>query len=519
MASAEYLMYGGVLGSFAAAKAIRDAGLTGSIKIIVPETTWGGMHLGGIVATDIGSNPTHWGYWKAMNQRVADIYAGVTDAELNYAWRFEPHLMRAAAEAEFAALLADPDFELILGAPIESVSKVNGIIEGFTADGVDYEGSYFSDHSYEGDLSRLAGIPGMYGRESIDIYREIHGGIAYADAVARSWPLVDAKGNSYRIAQPGMIVPDGYADARIQGYNFRMLWSQNVDRLPWQAPPGYRREDFLDRLHEINTRGITHILVTDWWNTVEINGDLSGGSQANRPRIGTEGLFSVNANDQYMLSSEWVTGTRASRAEIVAELYYRLAGLLYFCANDAALSGTDLQASAQSYGLSPLEWQEEGNYYGQQGWPPFPYVREAYRPIGQRIGTFADFAREWEDGQVPDSIMRFNYFVDKHTVSYETTAAGTSIKEGHRDATGYQDTSLPYGCILPFSGHADNLLFGTCISITSTLWQPWRMEPSFMMNGQVCGMVMAEAKSSGRLLNDVPYESLLVRLNAASAIL
>jgi len=508
MPTFDAVIYGANMSGCMAAKELAARGR--SVAVIDPLNWRGGLNTGGICLMDYGDKRTEWGYWKQLCQTVANVYGG-SGADLSYSFRFEPKEMTAALDAMLAG---ESNITWVYDAPLETVTKTGSLITSITCGGVVYTSTQFIEASYEGDLMAMAGCACTHGRESVNNYGEALGGISFADGITRSYGVVDAKGNRYDVAQPGYDGREGDGDARIQGYNFRMVWSQKSDRLPWQAPPGYRREDFLDVLHEVTSRGLTNIFTPDdFWFRQPINGTGAGPSAADKVRTVADGKSGINQRDQYWLASEWATASWPRRKELMARLYYRFAGTLYFLANDSSVPSA-MRTYVNTWGLCADEYQGAGNYYGQPGWSPVVYVREGRRLIGQYVMTQADFNTD-----CVDPVCVANYFVDRHTVSHFAKPDGTSIKEGHRAASNYRSTGVPFRAMKPWAGQADNLIVANTISTTSVIWQPIRMEPTFAQLGQVAGMAAHLALSGSKPVGQVAYADLLPLLTTANAIL
>ncbi|HMG51448.1 MAG TPA: FAD-dependent oxidoreductase [Inquilinus sp.] len=269
----------------------------------------------------------------------------------------------------------------------------------------------------------------------------------------------------------------GQGDAGTQACNFRLMLSKALHRRPWPKPPGYRREDFLPYLPALRRRPIA---------TAECRTHLVG---ADRDRYVTTG------GDVIGLSNPWQDYD--GRERIKAQIYYRTAGRLYFQANDPAVPPGD-RIFARSLGLCADEFQDD--WYGAPGWPPALHVRDARRIVGRHVMTTSDMALAATAQTKPDPI---------------------ALGGCHGDDEGGigRIFQIPLRSVLPQAGQVTNLIVPVAASVSRAGFMSYRMEPTWMLVAQSCGVLAAIAIASGRPAGLVPYADLRPRLDADGAIL
>ncbi|MDR6290078.1 hypothetical protein E9232_002599 [Inquilinus ginsengisoli] len=268
-------------------------------------------------------------------------------------------------------------------------------------------------------------------------------------------------------------------DAGAQACGFRPMLSKAAHRQPWPKPPGYRREDFLPYLPALPRRPIA---------PAEYRTHLVG---ADRDRYATTGGDVVGQSRDYSWQDY------GGRDRIKARIFYQAAGRLYFQANDPAVPPGD-RIFARSLGLCADEFQDD--WYGVLGWPPALHVRDARRIVGRYVMTTGDMAPAVTAQTEPDPI-----------------ALGGS----HGDGKGgfgriYQ---VPLRSVLPHEREVTNLIVPVAASVSRAGFMSYRMEPTWMLMAQSCGVLAAIAIASDRPAGLVPYAELRPRLDADGAIL
>ncbi len=229
------VVYGATPAGIAAALAAGEDGQ--SVLLVEPTPRIGGLVTSGLSHTDIRTFESMTGAFLEFTQRVEAYYQATYGKD-------SPQL-RACERGIFAEpsvnllifermLAEQPRVELLRECRLQGVSKTSArTIDSVTLR--DAEGKQqivsarvFIDASYEGDLMAAAGCTWRAGREARVEYEE---------------PL----------APP-------IADDQLQAYNFRFVMTRLPEnRVMPEAPPGYRREDFLPVLDVLKTGQIERV--------------------------------------------------------------------------------------------------------------------------------------------------------------------------------------------------------------------------------------------------------------------
>jgi hypothetical protein len=113
----------------------------------------------------------------------------------------------------------------------------------------------------------------------------------------------------------------------------------------------------------------------------------------------------------------------------------------------------------------------------------------------------------------PDPVALGSYNMDSHNCQRYVTAEGHVQNEGD-----IQVGSRPYGIsfrsLVPRAGEAGNLVVPVCVSASHIAYGSIRMEPVFMMLGQVAGTAAAQAVEAGTAVQKLDYETLRERLES-----
>jgi hypothetical protein len=270
-------------------------------------------------------------------------------------------------------------------------------------------------------------------------------------------------------------------EGEAQACGFRPMLSKALHRRPWPKPPGYRREDFLPYLPVLRRRSIAG---------AEYSTHLVG---AERDRYATIG------GDVIGLSRDYPWQDYDGRDRIKARIFGRAAGRLYFQANDPAVPSAD-RIFARSLGLCADEFRD--GWYGVPGWPPALHVQESRRIVGRLVMTAEDMAPAATCRIKPDPIA----------------LAGCDADDEGGIGSGriYQ---VPLRAVLPQAGEVTNLIVPVAASFSRAGFASYRMEPTWMVVAQSCGVLAAIAIASGRPAGLVPYADLRPWLDADGAIL
>jgi hypothetical protein len=469
-AAPDLVVYGATPGGIMAAVAAARAGE--HVIVLEPSYIVGGMMSGGLTKTDIGNRSTVGGLSFEFFQRVKAYYEKTYGPDSPQARDcheglfFEPHV----ADLVFSSLLADAGVEVrrkqrLLSAQIER-GRITQVIVKDLASGAEspVAGAMFIDATYEGDLLAAAGVPYRVGREGRAEYGESLAGMNEGPAEWR-----------------------GLGDHRVQSYNIRSTLTNREDvRVPVPKPryyvPGPHRH-FIEyvKQHDIHT---FEDLFRDWvlWG-------------------GINGKFDPNKADYVGANYGYPEADPAARTAIGERVRDYWLSMWWMLQNDPELP-EDFKASARRWGLPKDEFVESGNV------TPQLYVREARRMLGRYLVTQRDL--EYERHK-PDAICLGSYNIDSHDVQTFLTSAGPT-KEGYIISS-VDPWEIPYRSITPVS--PGNLLVVCAVSATHIAYGSLRMEPVFMMVGQVAGNAAQLARRGNTTVQAISIPALQALISAA----
>ena len=522
------VVFGSTPGGVAAAVAAARSGAAG-VVLADPSPRVGGMCSGGLGNTDVGLSYAIGGVAADFFRAVGAAYGRPANESV---FAFEPHV----AEQAFLSMLAAAGVRRVrCGAAVARVERnaTSAAITSFaTDDGQTFgaAGDVFVDATYEGELMRAAGASSTFGREAAAQYGESWGGRREPFQSGFDWPQIDPlddEGSILPLLTTRLSAPLGSADARVQGYNFRLCMTQNAsNRLPFPAPAAYNAStwELLRRLAKITDADFRAFV-----------------GAAPLPH----GKFDVNngaflSTDATGLDWGWPTASPAQRTALAAELKEYTLGFLHTLLTDPALPAA-LRASAATWGLCADEFAANG------GWPEQVYVREASRLVGDRVFVQGDAWPPTDFGT--SSIGMGSYAADGHystrgpciketprgigeiggcamaTTEADLQAAranGTLFAggEGYVGATNeFALYQIPYFVLLPRRAELTNLLCPLTPSASHVTFASLRVEPQFMVMGHAAGAAAALAARGGLAVQDVPPAALHALLVAQGAVL
>jgi hypothetical protein len=503
-------VYGATSAGVVAAIAAKQHGLT--VALIDSDGWVGGLSTSGLGATDVGNKDAIGGLSRDFYRRMrahydkpeswtrekrADFKSRGHEPGIDAAWTFEP----SVAQATFAAMMADAGVAAEPGRLDRrpaGVGKDAGTLAWIALeDGRRIAARLFLDCTYEGDLLAAAGCEFAVGREANAQYGETLNGVQTANADKHQFtaavdPYV-VKGDKASGLLPGVHAgppgAEGYADARMQAYCFRMCTTDDPgNRLPWRKPDGYDAREY-----ELLLRHFEAGSTLAPWHPV--------GMPNRKTDTNNNGAFStdyIGANYRYPEASY------AERAAIVAEHRRWQEGLMWTLANDPRVPAK-VRAEFQRYGLAKDEFAATDH------WPPLLYVREGRRLVGEAVVTEHDcMGRKVAD----DPVGMGAYAMDSHNVQRYVAADGTVRNEGDVQVRVPQPYGISYRALLPKRGQCDNLLAPVCVSSSHIAYGSIRMEPVFMVLAESAVVAGALALERGIALHDVPYAELKARLLA-----
>lgn len=469
-------IYGATPGGIAAALAAAKSGMP--VLLIEPTPHLGGLLTSGLSHTDYHTVESLTGSFLEFSRRVKAHYVathGADSAQVKDCHEGvfgEPKVNRLVLEQMLAG---QPGITVRGNLPLLSVQvKDRRLIsarfgKGETA--IDVAALVFIDGSYEGDLMAAAGVKYHVGREGKDAYGE-------------------------------SLAPE-QGDRELQAYNFRFCATDDpANRVPIQAPKGYRREDFLDVLPILESGKIRSVY-----------GYPSGCIvKAHLPALPNR-KYDINDVSRGLVRLSmpganlgWPEGDAATRQAIFDEHLRYNVGLLYFLANDPSVPAPFREPAAE-WGWCRDEFTDTGHL------PPQLYVREARRMVGRHVYVQQDSEHAPGDARARlfrDAIAMGDYGNNCHGTSHEGPLIGG--KHGGELYNPVPPYQVPYGALVP--NEVDNLLVPVAVSSSHIGFCALRLEPIWMSLGQAAGHAAVLAAGDGRGVAAVPVAELQKRLHA-----
>jgi hypothetical protein len=489
-------VYAGTSGGVVAA--VQAARMGKSVALVAQNNHLGGMTSSGLGWTDIGhvdndSGDYIQGVAREFYNRVGQKY-GLSGTK----WTFEPHV----AETVFNEMIQQAGVAVYTNQYLVSVAKQGTqIIAATMNNGNIFRAKEFIDASYPGDLMAMAGVSYTVGRESIYQYGESLNGVRPPnnDFTAYNIDPYIVPGNPasgliplLQTNAPGI---PGSADQKVQAYNFRLcLTAVATNKIPITAPPDYNPNQF-----ELVARYAQAIVAAG--GSPSLSTFLTVSKIPNdKTDINNNGALSTDFVGE---SAPYIEADHATREQIWQAHRNYQQGLLYFLATDLRVPANVRNAMA-NYGFCKDEFADNG------GWPYEFYVREARRMVSDYVMTQSNIFNQLA---VPDAIGMGGYFTDSHYLQ-RVVISGHPRNEG--DARG--DISVPYPiayrALTPKTNECSNLLVPWSLSASHTAFCSIRMEPVFMILGQVAGTAACFAIDENTNVQSVNLPKLQAQLVA-----
>lgn len=519
---ADLIIFGATSSGIAAAVQAKRLGRS----VLIAEWTQhlGGLTAGGLGATDIGNKAAIGGIARQFYEEIADYYAKpdawkweeprksaallsgqerggdplvpVTGKPTK--WTFEPHV----ATGIYRKWLQEAGIQVYFGERLRSVQKKGARIISFTCEsGRVFQGSVFIDASYEGDLMAKAGVSYHVGRESNAVYNETLNGIR-AETPAHQFKLnIDPYRTPGRpesgllpYIQSGEGGKPGEGDKRVQTYNYRLCMTHTkANLIPWRAPANYDAAKFelLARLVEAQENEGKPLNVGTLMNPIMMPNDKTD--------TNNNGPFST---DYIGMNYEYPEGDYATRERIAKEHEDYTRAFTWFLATNPRVP-KHIRDEMNSWGLAGDEFTENDHF------PTQMYVREARRMISDYVMTEANCRG---DRSVNDPIALGAYNMDSHNCQ-------RIAKDGFvRNEGDVQVRVSPYGIsyrsLVPKQSQCENLLVPICLAASHIAYGSIRMEPVFMILGQVSATAASLALDGKTSVQEVPYAKLRAKLDA-----
>lgn len=473
----DVVVYGATAGGITAAiRAARDGY---SVTLLAFGDRLGGMTASGLGTTDVGDPSTVAGLARTFYIAVANEYRARSPH-----WDVEA----SVAEEIFETWLADAGVNVCRRQHLDSVTMRNGrITELRTDDGSAYRGHVYVDASYEGDLMAAAGVSYTTGREASSLYGEALAGVQHSvnhqftrgvdpfvvPGRPESGPLPGVSSDTY-----GQV---GDGDHRIQAYTFRLHVTTSPHRVRWPRPEGYDPERY-----ELLARYVDAGMYELFGRTTRVHADVYD--------MNNHGAFS---SDHIGANYDWPEASYARREEIFQDHVRYQAGLLYFLATDPRVPDP-VHERTRSFGLASSEFRDTSH------WPHQLYIREARRMVSDYVVTEHDATGR---ARVDDPVAMASYVIDSHNAK-RVIVDGDPRNEGNVQQPITSAFGIPYRALVPRAGECENLLVAAAVSASHVAYASVRMEPVFMMLGEVCGSAAVLAVKDQLSVQNIEYEAL-----------
>ena len=453
-----------------------------SVVLIEPTEHVGGMTTGGLGFTDIGNKQVIKGVAKEFYRKVGRHYGRLEQ------WIFEP----SVADSIMRSYLQHENITVLTGRRIVSADKAGTRITSIVVETsakphstMTVGADYFIDCSYEGDLMARAGVSYVVGRESNDTYGETYNGVElmtghqFPDGIDPYRVEGDPSSGLLWGISDAEVAPDGTGDEMVQAYNYRICLTSDPDNMiPITRPEGYdsTRYELLLRLIEAQP---DKRMLNDYFIWSRMPNDKTD--------INNRGGFST---DMIGMNHSYPEASYDERDSIIAAHTLYTKGLLWFLGNDQRVPDI-MRKRMRMWGYPKDEYTAFGH------WTPQLYIREARRMVGEYVATQADCEGR---AVVNDGVAMAAYQMDSHNCQrIVITENGRDMvkNEGNVEIGGGLPYPISYRSITPKRSECTNLLVPVCLSASHIAYGSIRMEPVFMVLGQVAAVAVAEAMANG----------------------
>ncbi len=489
----DVVVYGGTSAGVITAYASKMLGKT--VLLIHHGDRLGGLTSGGLGQTDIGNKYAVTGLARDFYRQLGDHYGQFES------WKFEP----GEALKVFQRYINKGQIPVIYDHCLVGVDKNQDHINSIKIDFTDVNkrgipevihGKIFIDCSYEGDLLAQAGVSYTIGRESNKQYGESLNGIQlrqyhqFPDSVdPYVIPGKPESGLLWGITDEAL-EPTGTGDQKVQTYNFRICLTNDPDNLvPITRPDGYDSTcyELLIRLFaaQPDKRSLDDYFI---WSLMPNH----------KTDINNKGAFST---DMIGMNYEYPEADWAKRKQIIAAHETYTKGLLYFLGNDPRVP-PEIRDEISAWGYPGDEYIE------QDHWTPQLYIREARRMTGSYVMTEHHCLG---DSMVKDPIALAAYTMDSHNCQ-RIVLNGMVKNEGDVEVGGFPPYPISYRSLLPVIRECDNLIVPVCLSASHIAYGSIRMEPVFMVLGQVSAIAAAHSIDQDIPVQEVNAEEIVQKI-------
>lgn len=438
-------------------------------------------HIGGIIANGLGVIDTGRYGRKQIDFLNLEFFRRLTEryGEDARQYRTSP----SAAEEIWSEMLRDYGVVVFTGYQLASLTKTGKSITTATFTGAQpltVQAKTWVDCQKEGDLSDMAGVPTVTGRESMAEFGESLAGYRPSPWTFKAADTGDGAGGliyGFRPAPTGLAVGD--ADDGVQCFACRLPVTNDPRlKLPWP-----KRADYDTSLIEWRIRTMPY-MQSSW-----------------RPMSFTSvgfGLCDVNGDYGFGVNWGWCAGGIPARSSMQSLIVNEEMDWAWFLANDSSVA-PEVQDWVNRYGPCKNQCQDtNASPYGStpMGWPYEVYVRAGRRIRGVYVMTQSDLQ---VSALKPTSINPQYYSIDWHGAA-QLPYVQDGVAGFIRDGLGSMESSYlqvipgyewPYEAIIPKQTDCDNLLCPVPASMTSVVQGSARIDIDEAARGTAAGYAAA----------------------------
>lgn len=490
--SIDICIYGGTSAGVIAAYSAKKMGK--SVILIEPGDRLGGLSSGGLGQTDIGNKHAVTGLSRDFYRRLGEYYGTFEQ------WKFEP---KAALEV-FNQYISEENIEVFYSQRIVDAEVKEGKIEKILLeDSNDPTGKprkeirakMFIDCTYEGDLMAKAGVSYTVGREANSVYNETINGVQlmeghqFPDGIDPYVKKGSQESGLLWGIQENELEPNGTGDRKAQAYNFRICLTDSAENMvPITRPENYDSTKFELLLRLIEAQNNDNLYSYFIWSRMPNR----------KTDINNRGGFST---DMIGMNWDYPEASYEERQAIIQEHVDYTKGLLYFWGHDPRIP--------ENTRKEMLKWgYPKDEYINNDHFSPQLYVREARRMVGEYVMT-EHHCRG--DEVVSDPIALAAYTMDSHNCQRIVTE-GMVKNEGNVEVGGFPPYPISYRSLLPKSDECKNLFVPVCLSASHIAFGSIRMEPVFMVLGQVSAVAASMAIDENQPVQGVDVTKLQAKL-------
>lgn len=493
----DIIVYGGTSAGVIAAYSADKEGK--KVLLIEPGKHLGGLTSSGLGSTDIGNKHAVTGLARDFYRRLGNHYNKLES------WYFEPHV----AEKVFLDYINESDIEVLYNQRLNNVNVKRKRIRSLNLEKSSDPGSdltnvsayYFIDCSYEGDLMAMAGVSYTVGRESNETYGETYNGVQlrkyhqFPDGIDPYIVPGDPSSGLCWGIQDREKEPDGTGDSLVQAYNYRLCLSKDTaNQIAFTPPENYDPSHFelLKRVLKYKEDNNIQHHLSDYM--------IVSGMPNQKTDINNRGAMSTDAIG---MNWDYPEAGYAEREKIAKEVEDYTKGFVYFLSHDNAVPD-HIKENISQYGWAADEFRDN-DYFPHQ-----MYVREARRMVSDYVMTEHNCTG---DSTVDDGIGLAAYTMDSHNCQ-RIVVNGMVKNEGNVEVGDFPPYEISYRSLVPRYSECVNLSVPVCLSASHIAFGSIRMEPVFMVLGQVCGYASTMALDKKTAIQDIKVNDLVNRLQA-----